>query len=464
MKNFAHLHVHTDHSFLDSCIKIPDLIARAQNLEMPAIAITDHGNLCGAIKFYNEAKRNGIKPIIGLEAYFVKQYSQSKHQKNQIYHQTLIAQNYEGFLNLSKLTSESHSRGFFRRPCIDFETLAKYSKGIIALSGCINGIISQYLLYSDYENAREATAKFVDVFGRDNYFIELQNHGFAEEKKICPGLVKLAKEFGLKMVATNDCYYLSKEDATAHDNMLCIATASCISDEDRLRYPNDEFYLKTREEMERTLPNSSDILDNTLLVSEMCDLQIKMKESHNPKTKCTIDITSDADKAELDRIINLPDPSDFEIDVCVRQRGSTIEYLKAKYGEISIANIIAFRKFSLKQAFKDVARVNGLPFERRIELAENIPNAEDMSLDKVCAMSPKFRAEVDNDKIIKQVFEVAKKLEGAIRQTGNHDDKFIITKQNNLVPTMIQNGSLTTQFPVASLEDLGVLRLNFVES
>ncbi len=291
MSNFVHLHVHTDHSFLDGCVKTPNLIRQAKALGMPAVAMTDHGNMCGAIDFYSDAKGEGIKPIVGLEAYYINDYKMGEYPKRefndnimfetdpsmfspkdypkyQIHHKTLLAQNYEGYLNLAKLTTESYSRGFFRRPCIDFETLAKYSNGIIALSGCINGVASQYLLYSDYEKAREVTANFLDVFGRDRYFIELQNHGLAEEKKIIPGLIKLAREFKLNLVATNDCHYILKENATEHDAMLCIQTGSKLKDENRIRYPNNEFYLKTREEMEQAFPDLPEALDNTLLIAD----------------------------------------------------------------------------------------------------------------------------------------------------------------------------------------------------
>ncbi len=328
MSNFVHLHVHTDHSFLDGCVKIPNLIRQAKELGMPAIAMTDHANICGAIDFYSDAKREGIKPIVGLEAYYINDYkmgerpkrefndnimfetepsmfSPKDYPKYQIHHKTLLAQNYEGYLNLAKLTTESYSRGYFRRPCIDFETLAKYSNGVIALSGCINGVASQYLLYSDYKKAREVTANFLDVFGRDRYFIELQNHGLVEEKKIIPGLIKLAREFKLKLVATNDCHYILRGNADVHDAMLCIQTGSKLKDENRIRYPNNEFYLKTRKEMEQAFPDLPEALDNTLLIADMCDLQIKIGENHYPKFEQTIEITFDSDESNFNKILDL---------------------------------------------------------------------------------------------------------------------------------------------------------------
>ncbi len=336
MSNFVHLHVHTDYSVLDGCARLPNLIARVKELGMPAVAMTDHGNMCGAIDFYQEAKKNGVKPIIGMEAYFINDHTMNDDMRElrklhpreksddidgiegdtslltpenyphlQIHHKTLLAKNYEGFLNLAKLTSESFSRGWYRKPRIDIETLAKYSKGVIALSGCINGVASQYLLYSDYAKAREITGKFVDIFGRDNYYIEIQNHFMAADKKVMPGLIKLAREFDLKLVATNDSHYVYKKDAEAHDAMLCINTGALVSDEKRMRYPNNEFYIKSREEMEQLFPDLPEALDNTLEVAEKVDINIPMGENHYPRYEQAVDIQYNKDEANFDRILDL---------------------------------------------------------------------------------------------------------------------------------------------------------------
>ena len=329
-KNFVHLHVHTDHSFLDGGARVDKLVARAKELGMPAIAMTDHGNMCGAIDFYQVAKKVGVNPIIGLEAYFVNDHKISEHPKadrkrsddiddvesdasmlspenyprNQIHHKTLLAENYEGFLSLAKLTSISYSDGFYIRPRIDYDTLATHSKGIIALSGCLNGVASQYLLYSDYENARKATAKFVDIFGKDNYYIEIQNHFLPSQKKIIPGLVKLAKEFDLKLVATNDSHYVMKADSAAHDAMLCIQTGSKLTDEDRMRYPNSEFYIKSREEMEKVLGEIPEALDNTLEIAERVKIDIKFGENHYPRYQRPESISINPDPINFDKILD----------------------------------------------------------------------------------------------------------------------------------------------------------------
>lgn len=329
-KNFVHLHVHTDHSFLDGCARVDRLMARAKELGMPAIAMTDHGNMCGSIDFYNAGKKYGVKPIIGIEAYFVNDHKISEHPKadrkrnddiddiendtsiltpanypqNLIHHKTLLAENYDGFLSLSKLTSISYEEGLYRRPRIDYDVLAQHHKGVIGLSGCLNGVASQYLLYSDYENAKRATAKFVDIFGRENYYIEIQNHFLPAQKKILPGLVKLAKEFGLKMVATNDSHYVMKADSAAHDAMLCIQTGAKLIDENRMRYPNNEFYVKTRGEMENVLGEFPDALDNTLEVAERVNIEIKFGENHYPHYQRPEKIDINPDPINFDKILD----------------------------------------------------------------------------------------------------------------------------------------------------------------
>lgn len=329
--DFVHLHLHTDHSFLDGCSRIDKLMARVQELGMPAVAMTDHGNMCGAYDFYTAAKQRGIKPLCGCEVYLVYDHNMADHPKRnvertddigdiennpdmlkpenfpryQIFHKTLIAKDYEGFINLAKISSEAYYRGMYYRPRVDLETLARHSKGIIALSGCLNGVASQYLLYGDYEKAREATAKFLDIFGRDNYFIEVQNHFMPAQKKIIPGLMKLAKEFNLRAVATNDSHYIYKSDAEAHDAMLCIQTGKVLSDEKRMRYPNNEFYLKTREEMAVALGELEGVLDNTLAVAEMVDLKMPEKANHYPKYEAPADIVFDKDEVNFNRILDL---------------------------------------------------------------------------------------------------------------------------------------------------------------
>ena len=636
MPNFVHLHVHTDHSFLDGCSKVDTLVKRVSELGMKAVAITDHGNMCGAIDFYNAAKKCGIKPIIGMEAYFVNDHKMEEHPrqdrvrsddidgvetdvsmlspenfpKYQIHHQTILAQNYKGYLNLAKLSSESYLRGFYRKQRIDFETLSKYSEGLIVLSGCMNGVVSQYLLYSDYENARKTVAKFVDVFGKDRYFIEVQNHFLPQDKKILPGLVKLAGEFGLKMVATNDTHYVRKEDAAAHDAMLCIQTSSFISEEKRMRYPNNEFYIKTREEMSVAFPDIPDALDNTELVADMVDLEIKFGQNHYPKYTKPVDITYNADEKNFHRILDLYEtkknavlaqngaeanfklseddrkkfmknglflfdlakkgllrrygvdydnpgayvpkkgepadrakilcdkldyelsiiigagfvdyflivydfinwarsngipvgpgrgsgagcmiayllkitdiepirfgllfermlslervsPPDFDVDFCQRRRDDVIDYVRRKYGEDRVANIITFNKLGAKQVVRDLARVMEVPFERANAIAKMVPDALNITLEDALAASPELKREYDSDGEIRKIYKEGLVIEGMIRQTGKHACGIIIGDQplSNIVPMMVQENTLTTQYPKTPDEELGLLKADFL--
>ncbi|MEM0965449.1 MAG: DNA polymerase III subunit alpha [Verrucomicrobiota bacterium] len=303
---FVHLHVHTDRSLLDGCCRIDSLAARAAELNMPAIAMTDHGNLFGAIEFYRQMTKVGVKPLIGCEIYLVHDHTMDERPKRerkrsddmvdvpeeelgpenfpkyQIHHKTLIAKNFTGYQNLVKLVSDAHTRGTYYRPRTDMEQLAKHSEGIIGLSGCINGVASQYLIYSDYAKAREATAEFVDIFGKDDYFIEIQDHGMPAQRRIIPGLLKIAKEFDLKVVCANDVHYVRKEDWETHDALLCIQTGKVIADENRMRYPSRQFYLKSEAEMAQVFKEIPESLTNTLEVADRVDLQLHFGVNHYP--------------------------------------------------------------------------------------------------------------------------------------------------------------------------------------
>ena len=253
--NFVHLHVHSDYSLLDGACRIDRLMDRAAGLGMKALALTDHGNLFGAIDFYNQAKARGIKPLIGCEIYLtegsrLERTGRSEEGKS-IFHLGLLARNHAGYQNLLKLVSDAHLKGFYYRPRADFETLAKYSEGLIAFTGCLAALIPQRLLQGRYEDARRAAARFIDIYGRENFFVEIQDHGLAPQRQITPDLLKLAREFDLKVVCTNDVHYVRAEDAGPHDALLCIQTGAKIDDADRMRFDSQQFYLKSREEMEQ---------------------------------------------------------------------------------------------------------------------------------------------------------------------------------------------------------------------
>lgn len=328
---FVHLHNHTHYSLLDGCAKPARAAARAKELGMPALAMTDHGNLFGAIDFYRSCKKAEIKPLIGCELYYVNDHKQNERPRRerkrtddigdipedyvpspedfpkfQIHHKGVIAKDFEGYQNLCKLVSDAHVNGVYYKPRTDIEKLAQYSKGLIGLSGCINGVAAQYLIYGDEKNARRVTADFVDIFGKENYFIELQDHGMPVQRRIIPGLLKLAKEFGIKAICANDSHYVYKEDSDPHDALLCIQTGKMISDPNRMKYPSQEFYMKSREEMHEIFKEIPETLDNTVHVAEMCDLNIPFDENHYPVFEAPVELKSfKEDPDTFDRILDI---------------------------------------------------------------------------------------------------------------------------------------------------------------
>ncbi|HRJ47863.1 MAG TPA: PHP domain-containing protein, partial [Opitutaceae bacterium] len=277
-QKFVHLHVHTDYSLLDGACRIDRLMDKAVELGMPAIALTDHGNLYGAIDFYNSAKGKGIKPLIGCELYLVETSRLEKHGRSDegksIFHLGLLARNLTGYQNLLKLVSDAHLKGFYYKPRTDLETLARHADGLIGFTGCLASLVPQHLLHDREEEARQACGRFVEIFGRENYFVEIQDHGLPEQRKIVPGLLKLGEEFGLKVIATNDVHYVNAADAGPHDAMLCIQTGAKIDEENRMKFTGTQFYLKSHAEMAKLFAEVPESVVNTQLVADMCDLTI----------------------------------------------------------------------------------------------------------------------------------------------------------------------------------------------
>ncbi len=327
---FVHLHLHSDYSLLDGCARIDRLMARARELQMPAMALTDHGALFGVADFYRKALGAGIKPIIGCEIYLVYDHNMDDRPKrerkrtddigdvedgdhlgpqdfpkHQIHHKTILARNMTGYRNLCKLVSEAHTRGVYYKPRVDMETLAQHSEGLLALSGCINGVAPQYLIYNDTDNAQRATEKFIDIFGKENYYIEIHDHGIPAQKRIIPGLLNLAKKYDLKPVVANDVHYVLKTDCRAHDSLLCIQTGARLEDDRRMRYPCNEFYLKSYAEMAALFPSHSEALENTLEVAEKCDLTLPFGEDHYPVFEQPIILDYNRDSASFNRILDI---------------------------------------------------------------------------------------------------------------------------------------------------------------
>ena len=646
--SFVHLHLHTDYSLLDGACRIDRLAARAKELGMPAVAMTDHGNLFGTIDFYKQMKAAELKPIIGCEIYLVHDHNMDErprrekkrtddigdlpedHQlqpedfpKYQIHHKTILAKNFEGYQNLSKLISSAHLEGQYYRPRTDMDHLAKYSQGLIGLSGCINGVASQHLLYNNYEKARDVTADFIDIFGKENYFIEIQDHGLSFQKKIIPGLLQLAKEFELKVVAANDVHYVMKGDWEPHDALLCIQTGKKLVDDNRMKYPSQEFYLKSREEMLQVFREVPESLDNTLHVAEMCNLDIPFGVNHYPVFEKPVEIAYQKDEDDFDRILdiyvsekervnkqnnidepafidtktrkeyrknglflfdlctrglkerygvdyreiraaddsppttadegkrtppergspefekylcskleyelaiimgtgfidyflivwdfidwarkqNIPvgpgrgsgagslvsyvlkitdieplrfgllfermlnlervSPPDFDVDFCMRRRDEVVNYVREKYGENAVANIITFGTFGAKMVVRDLARVNDVPYVEADRIAKMVPDELNISLEASVAKSGELQSEIRGNPVAGKIVDHGQVIEGMVRNTGKHACGVIIGDQpiQELVPVTLQEGDLTTQFPKGPVEDLGLLKMDFL--
>jgi DNA polymerase-3 subunit alpha len=570
-KDFVHLHVHSDFSLLDGCCRMDRLMDRAVELGQSAMALTDHGNLFGTISFVKNAEKRGIKPIIGCEGYMVTDHKNDEkpgRENHKSYHIGMLARNYEGYQNLSKIVSDAHVDGFYYRPRTDLETLAEYSKGLIGFTGCMQGWIPQLILRGEEEEAEKAMGQMIDIFGKENYFVELHNHGIEEQAKLVPELLKLAKKFDLKTIASNDVHYVRGEDWEPHDALLCIQTGSKIDDVKRMRYDAREFYLKSREEMEDLFKEAPESITNTFAVAEMCEVKLPFGENNYPvfsmppeiksevgdnvaylkhlcveglKKRYEADYQPDDKRAEdpedkprilseridyelgviaktgfndyflivadfmlwareqgipvgpgrgsgagclvayvlgitdidplrfgllFERFLN-PErvsPPDFDIDFCMRRRGEVIEYVREKYGRDCVANIITFGTFGAKMVVRDIARVRDLPYAEADKLAKMIPDDLNISLDDALAKSPEFGAEYEKNPIAKQIVDTGRVIEGMVRNVGTHAAGVIIADRplKELIPLTTQDGVLTTQFPKDPVEDLGLLKMDFL--
>ncbi|MDR2674639.1 MAG: DNA polymerase III subunit alpha [Opitutaceae bacterium] len=594
-KDFVHLHVHTDRSLLDGCCRIDRLMQHAASLGQTSLALTDHGNLYGAIDFYTEAKKNNIKPLIGCEIYLVEGSRLEKNGRAEEgkswYHLGLLARNLDGYQNLLKLVSDAHLRGFYYKPRADWETLARYSGGLVAFSGCLAALIPQHLLHDREDEARKAAARFIDIFGRENFIIELQDHGLPEQRKIIPGLLKIAEEFNLTVIASNDVHYVRATDAAPHDAMLCIQTGAKLDDPDRMRFDSQEFYLKSHDEMAKLFAEVPESITNTRLVAEMCDLAIPFPKGSEryPRYPLTPEIQSTYSPSEyllhlcvaglrrrygtdhaavsahpavagrLARLQNLPpgekpqppdysglthdellvvrmayelaiinvtgfvdyflvvwdfinwakehripvgpgrgsgagclvaytlgitnldpirfgllferflnpervSPPDFDIDFCMRRREEVINYVRQKYGNDCVANIITYGTLGAKMALRDIARVNNLPFAESDRLAKMIPDELNISLTDSIAKSAELRDEIARNPMAKRIIDTALVVEGMVRNTGKHAAGIIITDKplDEFVPLSLQEGNVTVQYDMGAVTELGLLKMDFL--
>ena len=548
---FTHLHVHSEYSLLDGAARIKDLIARTKELGMDAVAITDHGAMFGVIDFYKEARKNGIKPIIGCEVYTAartmldKDVEKDKHQG----HLVLLAKNDIGYHNLMKIVSTGYTEGFYYKPRIDHSVLRNHSEGLIALSACLAGNVQWKLMNRDYEGAKKEALTLLDIFGEGNFYLELQDQGLEEELQILPDMKRLHVETGIPFVATNDVHYVKREDAVAHDVLLCIQTAKTVDDENRMRFPNDQFYLKSELEMEHLFADLPEAIENTKKIADRCNVefqfgQIHLPEFHAPDGKqneaylkelCAEGMNDrygelteelkDRLEYELNTIVAMGyveyflivwdfinyarshgimvgpgrgsaagsivayalkitdiDPikygliferflnperismPDIDIDFCYERRQEVINYVIEKYGADKVAQIITFGTMKAKAAVRDVGRAINMNYGDVDVIAKAIPFDLKMTIDKALDMNPELRASYEEDKRVKELLDTAKALEGMARHASTHAAGVVISKKsiNEYVPLYLADKGISTQFTMGTIEELGLLKMDFL--
>src|SRR5438105_4248519 len=551
--SFVHLHLHTEYSLLDGAVRMRELMNEALKMKMPAVAITDHGNLFGAIDFYQCAKAAGIKPIIGCEAYITSGSQKEKPPRETTYHLTLLAENESGYRNLVKLSSAAHLDGFYYRPRIDKALLAAHAQGLIGLSGCLASEINSALQSDNIQKARSLTAEYRDIFGSKNFFIELHDHGIAEQKKCNTNLPKFAREFGLGLAAANDVHFLRRSDHQAHDVLLCINTATKIEDEQRMRY-EPELYFKSPDEMRKIFCDFPDAITNTLEIADRCNLEIEFGKSKYPEYPVPEGKTRDGylcelcykglserygERAERDRelikrldyeidvlkrtgfvsyilivwdfihfakergipvgpgrgsaagslvayVLGITDidplqygliferflnpdrisPPDIDVDFCEARRGEVLEYVRQKYGERRVAQIITFGKLKAKSVVRDVGRVMGLSYRDADRIARMIPNELNITLDSAAEKNLELKRAIATEPQTKQLFDYGKILEGLSRNAGVHAAGVVIADRDltDYIPLCrdVKGNDVISQYPMGPLNDLGLLKMDFL--
>ena len=552
MSKFVHLHIHSEFSLLDGANRIKDLPVRAKELGMDSIAITDHGVMFGAIDFYKACKKEGVKPIIGCEVYVAPRSRLQKEPgiDNHYYHLILLAKNNEGYKNLSKLVSLSFVDGYYYKPRIDREILEKYHEGIICLSACLAGEVNQALLANQTEKAEEIALWHKKVFG-DDYYIEIQNNGLREQVLANQKLVQLARKLDIPLVATNDAHYLKKEDSYFHEVLLCIQTGKRMSDEDRMRFETEEFYIKSPEEMADYFSEFPDAIENTVKIAEKCNYDfefgvtklpnydvpeeyathldyfkdlcykgIKKRYGENPSEEVmsrleyeisviekmgyvdyflivwdyinyaksvgipvgpgrgsgagsiaayAIGIT-DIDPLKygllFERFLNPERVSmpDFDVDFCYERRGEVIEYVERKYGKDHVSQIITFGTMAARMVIRDVGRVLDYPYSETDKLAKMIPMEVHITIPKALEQNREFKELYESNPSVKQLIDIAIKLEGLPRQASTHACGIVITKDpvDTYVPLYVNDGNISTQYTMNLLEELGLLKMDFL--
>ncbi len=548
---FTHLHVHTEYSLLDGASRISDVVARAKELGMDSLAITDHGVMFGVIDFYRECKKQGIKPIIGCEVYTAARTMHDKEAEYDKYqgHLILLAKNNEGYRNLIKIVSLGFTEGYYYKPRIDKQVLRDHSEGIIALSACLAGKVQNRLLNRDYAGAREEAMAMDEIFGHGNFFLELQDQGLEEEAMINPELMKLSRELNIPVVATNDVHYVRQKDAEAHDILLAIQTATTIDDEKRMRFPNDQFYLKSEDEMRKIFAFAPEAIENTHKIAMECNVEFTFGEYHLPEFVPPAGKTNKVYLRELcqkgleeryqpvteelqerldyeigviesmgyveyflivwdfinfaktngimvgpgrgsaagsivayclritdidpikynlifERFLNPERVSmpDIDIDFCIERRGEVIDYVIEKYGKDNVSQIITFGTMKAKAAIRDVGRALNLSYAEADRIAKAVPADLKMTIDKAIEMNPELKAMYENDERVAKVLDMSRAIEGMPRHASTHAAGVVISKLplDEYVPLYMSDKGIATQFNMTTIEELGLLKMDFL--
>ena len=551
--NFTHLHVHTEYSLLDGSNKIKEYVARVKKLGMDSAAITDHGVMYGVIDFYKEAKAQGIKPILGCEVYVApgsRFDKEAGNNEDRYYHLVLLAENNEGYQNLMKIVSIGFIDGFYYKPRVDIETLETYHEGIIALSACLAGEIPRYIMRGMYEEACKSALRYQNIFGKDNFFLELQDHGMPEQKQVNQSLLRMSREMGIELVATNDVHYTYAEDVKPHDILLCLQTGKRLSDEDRMRYEGGQYFVKSPEEMATLFPYAPEALENTYKIAQRCNVEIEFGVTKLPKydvpegytsweylnklcwdgfaerypddigklrdqltyelsiiqkmgyvdyflivwdfikysrdhgiavgpgrgsaagslVSYTLGITNiDPAKYQLlfERFLNPERVSmpDIDVDFCFERRQEVIDYVVRKYGKDRVAQIVTFGTLAARGVLRDVGRVMDMPYAFVDSIAKMVPQELNITLDRALKTNPEFKTLYDTNEQVKELVDMSMRLEGLPRHTSMHAAGVVISQKavDEYVPlSRAQDGSLTTQFTMTTLEELGLLKMDFL--
>ena len=552
---FTHLHVHTEYSLLDGMSRISELPEYVKGLGMDSCAITDHGAMFGVVDFYKSCKKAGIKPVIGCEVYTAARtmYDKDVSRDRNSGHLILLAENQQGYSNLVKIVSKSYVDGFYFRPRVDKNLLRQFSEGIICLSGCLAGNTQRLLLNGDYAGAKKEALELREIFGEDNFFLEIQDHHLEEDKRVIEGLKRLSADIGTPLVATNDAHYIHRSDATAQDVLMCIQTQTNINDENRMKFENDEFYIKSEEEMLELFPDIPDAVYRSHEIAERCNVEFTFGQYHLPEYVPPQGMTCDEylrklcyeglvsrygesamepdsdyrkrlemelsvienmgyveyflivwdfihyakshkiavgpgrgsaagsivayslDITEIDPIkysliferflnperVSMPD---IDVDFCIERRQEVIEYVNRKYGRDKVSQIITFGTLKAKAAVRDVARALDASYAEGDEIAKAIPNELGITIAKALEMNPDLRRRYENEPLVKQVLDLSMALEGLPRHASTHAAGIVISKLplDEYVPLYSSDKGISTQFNMTTIEELGLLKMDFL--